>query len=70
MFWGNALWVFLQHSYLYLLHYIIVHAYKEIHRWFFWKKSAQDTVSFEKLWQYLFSSEEKMVYMILSVHVL
>ena len=41
---GNALWVLLQYSYLYLLqYYIIVHSHKEIHRWFFWRKSAQDT---------------------------
>ena len=40
-------YVLLQHSYLYLLHYIVVHTQKQIHRWFFWRKSAQDTGSFE-----------------------
>ena len=39
--------VLLQHSYLYLLHYIIVHVHKQIHHWFFWRKSVQDTGSFE-----------------------
>ena len=36
-----------QHSYLYLLHYIVVHTQKQIHRWFFWRKSARDTGRFE-----------------------
>ena len=37
----------LQHSYLHLLYYIIVHAHKQIHHCFFWRKSAQDTSSFD-----------------------
>ena len=39
----------LQHSYLHLLHYIIVHAHKQIHHCFFWRKSAQDTSSFDNI---------------------
>ena len=39
--------VLLQHSYLYVFHYIIVHAQKQIYHWFFWRKSAQGAGSFE-----------------------
>ena len=45
-----ALCVLLQHPYLYLLHYIIVHshAHEQIHHCFFFgEKSALDTGSFE-----------------------
>ena len=37
----------LQYSYLHLLHYIIVHVNKQIRHCFFWRKSAQDTGSFD-----------------------
>ena len=47
MFWGMLSTDLLQHSYLHLLHYIIVHAHKQIHHCFFWRKSAQDTSSFD-----------------------
>ena len=35
------------HAYLYLLHYIVERAHWQIHHWLFWRKSAQDTGSFE-----------------------
>ena len=48
MFWGKLSAVLLQQSYSYLLNYIIVPAHKQIPHWFFWRKSVQDTSSFEK----------------------
>ena len=40
-----ALCVLLQHPYLYLLHYIIVHSHghEQIHHWFFWRKKRPGT---------------------------